>query len=312
MKKYLITIAVAINILMMNSSIAYSNNLNNDSVKETITSFKNVKTESITINGTKFHYRRFGENKGFPLIFLNHLGATLDNCDPRIMEGIAKDHQIIAFDNRGVGSTEGITPSTISEMAKDTISFIKGLGFDKVDIMGFSMGGFIAQEILLKEPQLVNKAIIAGAGPAGGEGIKNVSKITYLDMIHGYLTFKDPKFYLFFNENKNGEKKAEEFLTRLKERTENRDKEIEIGSFSSQLKAIEAWGLQAPQDLSVIKQPVLIVNGDNDKMVPSSNSYDLAKRITNSKLIIYKDAGHGGIFQNYDEFIESVLSFLNK
>ncbi len=311
MKKYLITIAVAINILMINSSIAQADNLNNDSVKETITKFKNVKTESITINGTKFYYRRFGEKKGFPIIFLNHLGATLDNCDPRIMDGIATNHQIIAFDNRGVGATEGITPSTISEMAKDAISFIKGLGFDKVDIMAFSMGGFIAQEILLKEPQLVNKAIITGAGPAGGEGIKNVSKITYLDMLRGYLTFKDPKFYLFFNENKNGEKKAEEFLARLKERTENRDKEISIPSFSNQLTAIDSWGLQEKQDLSIIKQPILIVNGDNDKMVPSINSYDLAKRITNSKLIIYKDAGHGSIFLNYDEFIESVLSFLS-
>lgn len=310
MKKYLI--ALAISFVMITPSIAQTNEQNIDSLKETSMRFQNVKTESINVNGTKFYYRKIGENSTVPIIFLNHLGATLDNCDPRIMDGISTKHQIIAFDNRGIGSTEGTTPITIAEMAKDSISFIKALGYDKVDIIAFSMGAFIAQEILLQEPQLIRKAVMTGTGPAGGEGIKNITTITYLDMLRGYITFKDPKFYLFFNQNKNGEKAAEEFLTRLKERTENRDKEISISSFSNQLKAIEAWGLQEPQDLSVIKQPVLIANGDNDKMVPSSNTYDLAKRIKNSELIIYKDAGHGGIFQNHKDFVKSVLSFLDK
>ena len=228
------------------------------------------------------------------------------------MDGIAAKHQIIAFDNRGVGATEGKTPITIAEMAKDAIRFIKAMGYEKVDIVGFSMGAFIAQEILLQEPQLVRKAVMTGTGPAGGEGIKNVTKITYLDMLRGYLTFRDPKFYLFFNQNKNGKKAAKEFLARIKERTENVDKKIKIKSFSNQLKAIHSWGLQKPQDLSLIKQPVLIVNGDNDRMVPSSNTYDLAKRISNAELIVYKDAGHGGIFQNNQEFVKSALAFLGK
>ena len=274
--------------------------------------FQNINTDTVNVNGTKFYFRKLGEAKGTPVIFLNHLGATLDNCDPRIMDGIAKQHQIIAFDNRGVGATEGKTPLTISEMAKDARAFIHALGYDNVDIIGFSMGAFIAQEILLQEPQLVRKVIMTGTGPAGGEGIKNVTKITYLDMLRGYLTFRDPKFYLFFNQNKNGKKSAKEFLSRIKERTENRDKKMRIKSFGNQLKAIHAWGLQQPQDLSVIKQPVLVANGDNDRMVPSSNTTDLAKRLSNSELIIYKDAGHGGIFQYYDEFVKSVLTFLSK
>lgn len=275
--------------------------------------FQNVITDTIDVNGKKFHYRKLGiSNERVPVIFLNHLGATLDNCDPVIMDGIASGHQIIAFDNRGVGATEGKTPITIAEMAKDAIRFIKAMKFDKVDIVGFSMGAFIAQEILLQEPQFVRKAIMTGTGPAGGEGIKNVTKITYLDMLRGYLTFRDPKFYLFFNQNKNGKKSAKEFLARLKERTENRDKKIRIRSFSNQLKAIHSWGLQKPQDLSVIKQPVLIVNGDNDRMVPSSNTYDLAKRISKAELIVYKDAGHGGIFQNNREFVQAALAFLDK
>ncbi len=275
--------------------------------------FQNVKTETINVNGTKFYYRKLGtNNSGVPVIFLNHLGATLDNCDPRIMDGMATKHQIIAFDNRGVGATDGETPKTISEMAKDARAFIHSLGYDKVDIMGFSMGAFIAQEILLQEPNLVRKVIMTGTGPAGGEGIKNVTKITYWDMIRGYTTFRDPKFYLFFNQNKIGKKSAKEFLSRIKERTENRDKKIRIKSFSNQLKAIHNWGLQAPQDLSVITHPTLIANGDNDRMVPSSNTYDLAKRISNSELIVYKDAGHGGIFQNYESFVPKALEFLAK
>lgn len=274
--------------------------------------FQNVKTDTINVNGTNFHYRKLGNENNVPVIFFNHLGATLDNCDPRIMDGIAAKHQIIAFDNRGVGATEGKTPVTISIMAKDAISFIKAMGYEKVDIIGFSMGAFIAQEILLQEPQLVRKAVMTGTGPAGGEGIEKVTKITYLDMLRGYLTLRDPKYYLFFNQNKKGNQSAKDFLARLKERTENRDKKIKLKSFGNQLTAIHNWGLQKPQDLSVIKQPVLIVNGDNDRMVPSSNTYDLAKRISNSELIVYKDAGHGGIFQNNQDFVKSVLSFLGK
>ncbi len=307
MKKYSILILLLLG--MISTSIAHTNN---DSLKETTMTFQNVKTEFITINGTKFYYRKLGRSNGVPIIFLNHLGATLDNCDPRIMDGIATKHQIIAFDNRGIGATEGTTPKTIAEMAKDAIIFIKALGYKQVDLIGFSMGAFIAQEIVLNEPQLVRKVIMTGTGPAGGVGIDKVTSITYKDMLRGYLTFRDPKFYLFFNRNEKGKNAAKEFLARIKERTENRDKKIRIGSFSNQLKAIHAWGKQSPQDLSVIKQQVLIANGDNDKMVPSINTHDLAKRIPNSELIIYKDAGHGGIFQYHDEFVKSALAFLDK
>lgn len=294
--------------LVMTFTNAFSQIINSE-----IMTFNNVKTDAINVNGTKFYYRKLGTpNENVPVIFLNHLGATLDNCDPRIMDGIASKHQIIAFDNRGVGATEGTTPITIAEMAKDAIGFIKAMGYEKVDIIGFSMGAFVAQEILLQEPQLVRKVIMTGTGPAGGEGIKDVSKITYWDMFRGYLTFRDPKFYLFFNQNENGKKAAKDFLVRIKERTENRDAKIKLQSFGNQLKAIHSWGTQKPQDLSVIQQPVLIVNGDNDRMVPSSNTYDLAKRISNSELIVYKDAGHGGIFQNHEEFVKSALAFLAK
>jgi len=286
----------------------------NDSANKNSTmTFQNVKTESISVGGTEFYYRKLGENNsGVPVIFLNHLGATMDNCDPRIMDGIAKEHQLICFDNRGVGATKGKTPKTIAEMATDARAFIHALGYEKVDLLGFSLGGFISQEILLQEPQLIRKALITGTGPAGGEGIKNVTKITYKDILRGLFSFKDAKTYLFFNRNENGKRSAKEFLSRLNERKENRDKKMKIGNFQRQLKAIHAWALQAPQDLSLIKQPVLVANGDNDRMVPSSNTYVLNKRISNSEIIIYKDAGHGGIFQYHEQFVKSALAFLTK
>ena len=275
--------------------------------------FKNVKTQFINVGGTDFYYRKLGEDKpGLPIIFLNHLSATLDECNPGIIDGLASEHQIICFDNRGMGSTKGTTPLTIAEMTDDAIAFIKAMGYEKVDLFGFSLGGFLAQEILLREPQLVRKAILAGTGPAGGEGISRMPSVTYKDIFKAYLTFRDPKYYLFFNRNKNGRKAAKVYLSRLKERKEDRVKKLRIPSMNNQLKAIRAYGLESPQDLSVITQPVLIVNGDNDKMAPSINSIALKNRIPNSELILYKDAGHGGIFQYYEEFVKSALTFLSK
>ena len=187
---------------------------------------------------------------------------------------------------------------------------LKALGYKQVDVFGFSLGGFISQEILLREPQLVRKAILAGTGPAGGEGIRNIKPITYKDIFKAYLTFRDPKFYLFFNRNTNGHKLAKEYLSRLKERTENRDKKLKLKHLQYQLNAIKAWGMQNAQDLTVIKQPVLVVNGEDGKMVPSTNSTALKNRIPNSGIILYKDSGHGGIFQYHEEFVKSALKFL--
>lgn len=310
MKRYAMLL---LTIGMIGSSISQANNLIITSPKITTMNFQNVKTQKVNLGGTDFYYRKLGEdNPGVPVIFLNHLAATMDNCDPRIMDGIASQHQIICFDNRGVGATKGKTPITVAEMAKDARAFIHALGFEKVDLLGFSLGGFISQEILLQEPQLVGKAIITGTGPAGGEGIKNVSRITYIDILRGLFSFKDAKTYLFFNRNENGKRSAKEFLNRLNERKVNLDKKMSFGNLQRQLKAIHAWGLQEPQDLSVIKQPVLVANGDNDRMVPSVNTTELSKRIPNSEIIVYKDSGHGGIFQYHEDFVKAALAFLAK
>ncbi len=276
------------------------------------TTYKDAPTRTVDVGGARFAYRQLGTDTGVPVIFLHHLAAVLDNWDPRIIDGIAARHRVITFDNRGVGASQGSTPDSIEAMAHDAVAFIRALGFEQVDLLGFSMGGFVTQVIAQKEPQLVRKIILAGTGPAGGEGIDKVTSLTIRDMIKAVLTFKDPKQYLFFTKTANGQLAARKFLKRLKERTDNRDQPISISSFRAHLKAIHAWGLQEPSDLTGIQQPVLVANGEDDRMVPSRNSADLARRLPHAQLILYRDAGHGGIFQYHEEFVKSALEFLSK
>lgn len=265
-----------------------------------------------TANGITYVYRELGEKIGIPIVFFTHLSANLDNWDPRIIDGIAKQHWVITFDNTGVGLSSGQVPGTIKEMAEDAIDFIKALGFKQIDILSFSMGGMIAQELLELEPTLIRKVILTGTGPRGGKGIENVTKISNQDLVRAIFTLKDVKTYLFFTRTLNGKRKAKEFLARIKERKQNRDKMISLKGYLTQLKAINRWGKSTPADLSKIKQPILVVNGEADRMVPTENSYELVQRLPNSKLVIYKDAGHGAIFQYHEEFTKEVLAFLNK
>ena len=269
-------------------------------------------TKFVEANGIKIAYRSYGKEGDIPVIYFNHLTANLDNCDPGIMDSIAAHRHIICFDYRGVGATTGEQGTSIPDLAKDAIAFIHALGYKKVDIRAFSLGGFITQEILLTEPALVRKIILAGTGPRGGEGISDVVGLTYKDVLKGIFTFRDPKFYLFFTQNKVGKEAARDFLKRLNERTENRDKKVKLSVLKNQLKAIAAWGHDTPADLSVFKHPVLVTNGDHDRMVPTPNSYDLAKRFTNSEVVIYPNSGHGGIFQYHEEFLKKAIPFLTK
>jgi len=273
--------------------------------------YQDAPTKTIDIGGATFAYRQLGPDSGTPVIFLNHLTGDLDTWDPRVVDGIAARHRVITFDNRGVGASQGTTPRSVAAMARDAIAFIRALGYDQVDVLGFSLGGFIAQVIVEEEPQLVRKLILAGTGPAGGQGIDKMTRVTLLDALKGTLTFKDPKEYLFFTRTANGKAAAKKFAKRLKERTNNRDKPISITAFRNQLKAIHRWGLQEPSDLSAIRQPVLVANGNQDKMVPSGNSTDLARRLPNAQLRLYPDAGHGGIFQYHTEFVDEALKFLD-
>lgn len=245
-----------------------------------------------------------------PLVLLNHWGAVLDNFDPRIVDGLASRHRVIAIDHRGIGGSGGSAPLTIDEMSRDAIAVIHALGLQRVDLLGFSLGGFVAQDLALKAPELVRKLILTGTGPAGGTGIEAVGRVSWPLILKGLLTRKDPKAYLFFTATANGRQAASAFLARLQERQADRDKAPTPSAFLRQLKAIKAWGRQAPQDLGRIGSPTLVANGDQDIMVPTENSRDLARRIPDAQLLIYRDAGHGGIFQYHADFVPQALAFL--
>lgn len=272
--------------------------------------YRTAPTSSVDVDGVTYALRELGPTGGVPVVFLNHLTATLDNWDPRVVDGFARNHHVIAIDYRGVGSSTGRARTRVEDMADDAVGVITALGHSRVDLHGFSLGGMVAQVIALRHPELVRKLILTGTGPAGGVGIDKVTRLMLLDIARGVLTLKDPKTYLFFTRTANGKREAVAFLDRLKERTEDRDEAISVPAMRAQLKAIRAWGLQAPSDLSTITQPTLVANGDHDRMIPTSNSHDLARRIPDADLVIYPDAGHGGVFQFHEAFVEKALQFL--
>lgn len=272
--------------------------------------WKNVPTSTINVGGVPFVYRELGSDSGVPVIFLHHLMAVLDDWDPRVIDGIAEQHRVIAFDNRGVGASGGSVPHTIEEMGRDAIAFIRALGLKKVDLLGFSMGGAVAQMVALQAPDLVRRIILAGTGPRGGGGIDEINRVAVIAYLKAALTLSDPRNFLFFPRTPDGKRAAKDYFSRLKEHTENRDQPISLQARSAQLKAIKNAGLSAPDDLSAITQPVFVANGDHDLMVASSLSADMARRLPNAKLTIYPDSGHGGVFQHHRTFVPAVLDFL--
>jgi len=275
------------------------------------TTWKTAPTRTINVGGTPFTYRELGPRTGVPLVFLHHFTAVLDDWDPRVIDGIAASRHVITFDNRGVGASGGSVPHTIDEMAEDAVVFIRALGYDEVDLLGFSLGGAVAQVIALRHPQLVRRAVLAGTGPRGGGGIERMPLIVGSAYTKAALTLRDPRHFLFFNRNPAGKRAASEYIARLKERTADRDAGISMQARIAQLRAIREAGLGAPHDLGRITQPVFVANGDNDVMVASSLSEDLARRIPDAKLTIYPDAGHGGVFQHHRRFVPEVLEFLD-
>jgi pimeloyl-ACP methyl ester carboxylesterase len=272
--------------------------------------WKDVATRSVDVGGVPFVYRELGPDAGVPVVFLHHLMAVLDDWDPRVIDGIAAQHRVIAFDNRGVGASGGAVPNTIEQMGRDAIAFIRALGLKKVDLLGFSLGGGVAQMVALQAPDLVRRIVLAGTGPRGGGGIAEINKIALIAYLKAALTLSDPRHFLFFPRTPDGKRAAKDYFIRLKERTEHRDKPISLQARGAQLKAIKNAGLSTADDLSVITQPVFVANGERDLMVKSSHSADMVGRLPNATLTIYPESGHGGVFQHHRAFVSAVLDFL--
>ena len=278
----------------------------------TTTTWKDAPTKTVDVDGVPFAYRELGPASEVPVVFLHHFTAVLDDWDPRVIDGIAEHHRVIAFDNRGVGGTGSKVPADLETMAADTIAFIRRLGHEKVDLFGFSVGGAVAQLVALQEPTLVRRMVVAGSGPRGGGGIAKMPFIVGGAYLKAALSRKDPRHYLFFPRDAEGKKAAVEYFDRLAERTQDRDKPISLQARLAQLRAITGGGLHKPDDLSKITAPVFVANGDHDLMVASELSADMANRLPTATLKIYPNSGHGGVFQHYREFVPDVVEFLGE
>lgn len=275
-----------------------------------LTSYAHAPTKTVHAGGATFAYRELGPTGGIPVVFFVHLAATLDNWDPRIVDAIAATRHVIAFDQLGVGASSGTFPDTLDKAADDAYTFITALGHEQIDVFSFSMGGMIAQDLVVAHPGLVRRLVLTGTGPRGGKDMDKVARTTYYDILRATLTRSDPKEFLFFNRDAAGKQAGKAFVERLQERTNDRDEAISTKAFQTQLKAIKRFGRSEPSDLSVITQPTLIANGDHDRMVPSVLSEDVHRRIAGSELVIYPNSGHGGIFQYWEQFAPVAAKFL--
>ena len=257
-------------------------------------------------------YRELGtENAGLPLVMLTHLSATLDEWDPLFIDQLAAKNHLVVIDLPGVGASSGQVPLTIEAMTDQAVKFTELRGFKKINLLGLSMGGMIAQAVAEQAPQLVERLILVGTGPRGGKGIDRVSLVTFTAMLKAFFKRTDPKRYIFYLHDQRGAKEAERVLNRLRQRTPDfADQKITIASFRRQLRAIKKWGTAPADNLSRITMPTLIINGDNDTMVPTSNSYQMHELIKNSELLIFPNAGHGSIFQYAIPAAEMISSFL--
>jgi pimeloyl-ACP methyl ester carboxylesterase len=272
-------------------------------------------TQFIEARGIRFAYRRFGKPDGVPLVFNQHFTGTMDHWDPAVTDGLATEREIILFNNAGVSSSSGEVPTSFERMAANAVSFIKALGLTKVDVLGFSIGGFVAQEITLQAPDLVRRLVLVGTGPRSGEGMATLTPeaqeifgATYNEPDHLWLR-------VHFTRSDKSQAAGREFLKRFRLRAENRDPEVNEKVAPAQIEAIGKWGATREKPfeyLKSIRQPALVVNGGNDVIIYPVNSFILQQHLPNAQLILYPDANHGSQYQYPDLFVRHVSLFLTE
>lgn len=271
---------------------------------------KGVKTKTVTVDDATLVYRTYGDKGGTPLVLLAPLGSTLDDWDPAVINGLAKYSTVILFDNKGVGSSTGKTPTTIAEMAKDAVSFIRTLGYTKVDVLGFSMGGFVAQQVVETEPQLVNRLILVGTGPQGAEGLASIGQKI---QSAGSLSPEELFLASLFAPSAHSRELGKASLARIKAKKEGRDLPLSKESFGAEFTAVLGWaqpdsaGFERAKN---VKNPVLIFGGQYDFFIPVVNPVKLYETMPNARLVLLPDAGHASFFQYPELFVQEAGAFL--
>jgi pimeloyl-ACP methyl ester carboxylesterase len=265
-------------------------------------------------DGIRYAYRRFGDatTDAVPLLFLQHFRGNLDNWDPDLVDAIAQQREVILVDYAGVGGSSGRPRTDVTAGAQDILAFTDALGLRRIDLLGFSLGGFVAQEVTLIRPQLVRRLVLAGTGPQGGADMHGFTPDVYALATPDEPT-GDDLVSLFFSPSQHSTAKGWEFIQRIFTRQEDRDEPTDLRARDAELDAITKWGVPDPtrlNRLAAITQPVLAANGENDIMVPTKNTELLGKHLPNATVKIYPDSGHGFLFQYPAEFAAEVNTFL--
>ena len=270
-----------------------------------------VPTQFVEAKGTRYAYRRFGKAGTVPLLFLAYFNSNMDGWDPAVTNGLAPDHEVMLFDNAGVGASGGETPDTVVAMTQHCVAFCRALGVQAMHVVGFSLGGMLAQQLALDHPHLVQRLMLLGTGPRGGEGM------TFTELSPAEQA--DPVAFLlgaFFSPSAASQAAGRAYMKRLTSRTEDRDLPVSRDSAVAQLAAIREWGRIPPTDryatLKHITHPILIVHGNKDSVVAPINAFMLAEHLPDAQLIVSPDASHGAQYQHAKRFLEHVQLFLRE
>ena len=275
-------------------------------------------TQLLTVNNDRYAYRRFGRGGGHPLLFLQHFTGTLDNWDPAVTDPLAREREVILFDNAGLGRSSGRVPAKVAGMAQHALAFLDGLGIATCDVLGFSLGGMVALQMAQDRPSIFRRMILVGTAPRGGEDIMHLEKPSLA------RHFADPKLQgyailtkIFFAPTESSQAAGEAFIGRLMQlaqQREDRDPPSGPEVAAAQIAAFREWERFTGErfaELKGLRHPTLVVNGVHDEMIPVSNSYRLVENLPNAVLLVYPDSGHGSLFQFHESFARQAAAFLS-